>query len=50
VFLALANSRGRALVDPALYLPESWCSDASFCGEAGVPEAVSFATKPQLAM
>jgi len=38
------------LVDRALYLPESWCSDASRCREAGVPEEVLFATKPQLAM
>ncbi|MFI5823736.1 transposase [Streptomyces rishiriensis] len=28
VFLALATSRGRALIDRRLYLPEhSWCSD-----------------------
>lgn len=50
VFLALSTSRGRALVDRALYLPESWCSDASRCREAGVPEDTTFATKPQLAM
>ena len=50
VFLALSTSRGRALVDRALYLPESWCSDASRCRESGVPEDTTFATKPQLAM
>ena len=50
VFLALSTSRGRALVDRALYLPESWCSDASRCQEAGVPEDAAFATKPRLAM
>jgi len=50
VFLALSTSRGRALVDRALYLPESWCSDESRCKEAGVPEDTTFATKPQLAM
>lgn len=50
VFLALSTSRGRTLVDRALYLPESWCSDASRCREAGVPEDTTFATKPQLAM
>jgi SRSO17 transposase len=49
VFLALACSRGRALIDRELYLPESWCGDAARRREAGVPEAVAFATKPQLA-
>jgi len=29
VFLALVGSRGRALVDRELYLPESWCRDRS---------------------
>lgn len=50
VFLALSSSRGRALVDRALYLPESWCSATSRCKEAGVPKGTTFATKPQLAM
>jgi len=50
VFLALSTSRSRALVDRALYLPESWCSDESRCKEAGVPEDTRFATKPLLAM
>lgn len=50
VFLALSTSRGRALVDRALYLPKSWCSDTPRCQEAGVPEGMTFATKPQLAV
>lgn len=50
VFLALAGSRGRALIDRELYLPESWCTDRTRCDEAGVPENVTFATKPKLAM
>lgn len=50
VFLALVGSRGRALVDRELYLPESWCRDRARCVAAGVPEEVTFATKPQLAL
>jgi len=50
VFMALVGSKGRALVDRELYLPESWCRDRARCDEAGVPEDVTFATKPQLAL
>lgn len=49
VFLALATSRGRALVDRELYLPQSWCENPSRCREAGVPPEVTFATKQRLA-
>jgi SRSO17 transposase len=50
VFLALATSRGRALIDRELYLPESWCNDKPRRIEAGVPAAIEFSTKPKLAM
>jgi SRSO17 transposase len=50
VFLAYATSRGRALVDRRLYLPEqSWCSDPERRRAAGIPDEVRFATKPRLA-
>ena len=49
VFLGLVGSRGRALIDRALYLPASWCEDRGRCGQAGVPDEVKFATKPRLA-
>jgi SRSO17 transposase len=50
VFLAYASSRGRAFLDRALYLPEEWADDdEERRAEAGVPEEVEFATKPQLA-
>jgi SRSO17 transposase len=48
VFLAYASVHGRALIDRALYLPESWAGDAGRREEAGVPAAVAFATKPKL--
>jgi SRSO17 transposase len=49
VFLALASSQGRALVDRELYLPKSWSEDISRREEAAIPAEVAFATKPQLA-
>lgn len=49
VFLAYASHKGSALVDRALYLPQEWCNDQQRRQEAGVPEAVKFATKPELA-
>jgi len=33
-----------------LYLPESWTRDQPRCRQAGVPEAIGFATKPQIAL
>src|SRR5262249_57425916 len=49
VFLGYATSRGRAVLDRALYLPEEWADDASRRKMAGVPRAVRFATKLVLA-
>src|ERR671928_683645 len=48
VFLAYVSRRGQAFIDRALYLPESWAGDPARRGEAGVPEAVTFRTKPEL--
>src|SRR5436190_18473801 len=49
VFLAYASGRGRAFLDRALYLPREWAEDPARRTEAGVPAAVEFRTKPQLA-
>jgi SRSO17 transposase len=50
VFLAYASRYGRTLIDRALYLPEGWASDRARRAEAGIPEAVAFATKPKLGL
>jgi SRSO17 transposase len=49
VFLAYASPKGRAFLDRELYLPREWAEDWQRRAEAGVPEGVTFQTKPQLA-
>ena len=49
VFLGYATAKGRALLDRELYLPKEWADDAQRRKEAGVPDAVGFATKLVLA-
>ncbi|WP_030443139.1 IS701 family transposase [Actinoplanes subtropicus] len=49
VHLIYATETTHAMLDAALYLPKSWCDDPARRAEAGVPEQVRFATKPQLA-
>jgi SRSO17 transposase len=50
VFLSYTSIYGHTLLDRALYLPKSWIQDPERCREAGVPEEVKFATKPELAI
>jgi SRSO17 transposase len=50
VFLGYASRHGHALIDRALYLPKGWAEDAERRRTAWVPEEVSFATKPKLAI
>jgi DDE superfamily endonuclease len=49
VFLSWQTAQGHALIDRALYLPQEWTDDPARCAQAGIPEAVTFATKPKLA-
>ena len=49
VFLAYASHAGRAFLDRELYLPQVWAEDTERRHEAGIPDAVTFATKPEVA-
>ena len=50
VHLALAKGRYKTLVDAALFLPESWDHDRDRCRAAGIPDAVAYRPKWQLAL
>jgi SRSO17 transposase len=49
VYLVYAGARGHAMIDRELYLPQSWISDAPRLDQAGVPDDITFLTKPALA-
>ena len=48
-FLSYVTVRGHTLIDRELYLPLDWCEDRDRSRAAGIPDAVRFQTKPQLA-
>lgn len=50
VYLTYAAPRGHALIDRALYVPARWIGDQGRRDRAGVPEDLTFATKPALAL
>jgi SRSO17 transposase len=50
VQVAITNGLVAVPVGARLYLPESWTQDRSRCREAGIPDEVEFATKPQIAV
>jgi len=49
VFLNYVAPKGKAFIDRELYLPQGWARDQERRREAGVPENIKFATKPELA-
>ncbi len=49
VFVAYSTSKGHVLLDRELYLPQEWTLDWPRRREAGIPDAVEFATQPELA-
>jgi SRSO17 transposase len=48
-YSSLVPAPPHVLVDRELYLPQEWASEPERRAEAGVPETVTFATKPELA-
>jgi len=50
VFAAYVSDQGHAYIDRRLYLPKAWAGDPARRQAAHVPEAITFATKPQLAL
>ena len=44
------SAAGHTLIDRRLFLPEEWAADRPRRAEAGVPEAVVFRSKPELAL
>ena len=50
VFAAYVSTKGHALIDRQLYLPKAWTDSPERRTAAHVPEDVTFATKPRLAV
>lgn len=50
VYLGCIAPQGHALLDRELYVPQDWCEDPLRRAKAKIPEAVTFQTKPQLAL
>jgi SRSO17 transposase len=50
VFLAYVTAKGHALIERELYLPSDWTEDPKRRQAAGIPEAVRFHTKVELAI
>jgi SRSO17 transposase len=50
VFANYCSARGHTFMDRRLFLPEEWAGDRDRREQAGVPPAVIFRTKPQLAL
>lgn len=50
VSLSLASERGSVPIAYQLYLPQEWVEDTARRDKADVPMAITFATKPQIAL
>jgi SRSO17 transposase len=50
VFMAYASSREHALVDVRLYLPKAWAKDRDRRKRCGIPKAIRYRTRHELAL
>jgi SRSO17 transposase len=50
VYMAYASRKDHAIVNTRLYLPEEWTKDRARCKAAGVPKAIRFRTRHELAL
>ena len=50
VFAAYVSGKGHAFIDRRLYLPKAWTDKPARLAAVHVPDGVSFATKPRLAV
>jgi hypothetical protein len=50
VFAALVTASGQAWADFGMYMPDCWAKDPGRRRKAGIPDSVTFATKPELAI
>jgi SRSO17 transposase len=50
VFAALVTALGQAWADFDVYMPDCWAADPQRRKTAGIPEQLTFATKPELAI
>ncbi len=52
VFLGYASSKGHTLLDSRLFVPQAWFDEthAEVCQACGLPDSLTFQTKPELAL
>ena len=50
VFLSYASEKGHCPIDRRLYMPKEWVDDEQRRKKAGVPEELTFKTKPEMAL